>query len=201
MGGVVVRVRIAGRRRAHPDRRARPRPGRRCQDRPVRRVVVLADTHLGTGSPRVLPAAVLDALAQADLVVHAGDLLDASALEAITAAAPGTAVHAVRGNHDRALTGLPDHLLLDVEGVRIGVVHDPGPNLGRARRLHRRFPGADVVVFGHTHAPALADGVRGQRLFNPGSPTVRRRAPQRSFGVVDVERGRIVRMEVVALGT
>jgi uncharacterized protein len=166
----------------------------------VVRIVVLADTHLRTGSARALPVEVVDALARADLVLHAGDLLDASALDALALHAPGVPVHVVRGNHDRTLGGLPDRLVVDVGGVRIGMVHEPGAGVGRARRLRRWFPDADVVVFGHTHAPLDEPGCDGQRLFNPGSSTERRRHPYRSYGVIEVDGGRVVRSEIVALG-
>jgi uncharacterized protein len=163
-------------------------------------VVVLADTHLHAGSARVLPVEVVDALGRADVVLHAGDLLDASAFAALAAHAPGVPVHAVRGNHDRTLGELPDRLVVDVDGVRIGMVHEPGASVGRARRLRRWFPDADVVVFGHTHAPLDDEGDGGQRLFNPGSPTERRRHPFRSYGVIEVDGGRVVRTAIVPLG-
>jgi uncharacterized protein len=166
----------------------------------VIRVVVLADTHLRAGSPRRLPAEVVDALGHADVVLHAGDLLDTSAFDALASHAPDVPLHVVRGNHDRSLAALPDRLVVDVGGVRIAMVHEPGARAGRARRLRRWFPDADVVVFGHTHAPLDEVGEDGQRLFNPGSPTERRRQPYRSYGVIEVDGGRIARTVIVALG-
>ena len=165
------------------------------------RIVVLADTHLQAGRPRRLPDAVVAALAGADLVLHAGDLQDASALAALATHAPGAPLHAVRGNHDRTLGELPERVQLTVDGVRIAMVHDPGPVPGRARRLRRWFPDADLVVFGHTHRPVDDAGDAGQRLFNPGSPTERRRHPHRAFGIVEVGAGRVASATIVPLGT
>jgi predicted phosphodiesterase len=77
------------------------------------------------------------------------------------------------------------------------MVHETGATKGRAARVHRRFPDAAVVIFGHSHMPCDELGVEGQRLFNPGSPTERRRAPAHTFGRLRFDAGRIVRHEVV----
>lgn len=153
------------------------------------RAVVLADTHLRPGLDRRLPDAVYGALRDADVVLHAGDILVAEVLHELGGFAP---VHAVLGNNDRDLVGdLPEVLEVDLAGVAVGMIHDSGPSAGRARRLRRRFPRCDLVVFGHSHLPGDALGEDGQRLFNPGSPTERRRAPTRTFGIVDLVHGRI----------
>jgi putative phosphoesterase len=138
------------------------------------RIIVLADTHLLT-YPRErgrLPEAAWSRIRQADVILHAGDVLDAGLLDQLGEHAP---VHAVLGNNDTSLIGvLPQTRLLDLEGLRIGMIHDSGAVVGRARRMRRRFPDADVVVFGHSHAPVNEIGEDGQLLFNPGSPTQRR---------------------------
>jgi putative phosphoesterase len=153
-------------------------------------VVVLADTHIRRGSNRRLPDAVYTRLEAADLVLHAGDVLVADVLDELSGFAP---VHAVLGNNDAELVGvLPETRLLDVEGVRIGMVHDSGPAKGRAARLHRRFPDADLVVFGHSHIPWDQEGLDGQLLFNPGSPTERRSQPHRTVGTLDLGGGRVI---------
>ena len=153
-------------------------------------VVVLADTHIRRGSSRRLPDAAYAHLEDADLVLHAGDVLVAEVLEELSGFAP---VHAVLGNNDAELVGvLPETRLLDVGGVRIGMVHDSGPSTGRAGRLRRRFPDADLVVFGHSHIPWDEEGLDGQLLFNPGSPTERRRQPHPTLGTLDLDRGRIL---------
>jgi putative phosphoesterase len=96
----------------------------------------------------------------------------------------------VLGNNDAALTGtLPETVELELEGVRVAMIHDSGARKGRETRLRRRFPSADVVVFGHSHIPWNGEGADGQLLFNPGSPTQRRRQPHCTFGILDFERG------------
>jgi uncharacterized protein len=152
-------------------------------------VAVIADTHLPRGSRR-LPAACVDAIAAADLVLHAGDILTTSALAEIRSIGPPVA--AVSGNVDDAelRRELPARLELTIEAVSLGMVHDAGAARGRLARMRRLFPGADAVIFGHTHAPVLVREP-GFQLFNPGSPTERRRAPHRAMGVAEVKDGRV----------
>ena len=163
-------------------------------------VVVLADTHIrrtasqpAAGAARALrrlPDAAYAHLEQADVILHAGDILVGEVLDELRAFAP---VHAVLGNNDAELFGaLPETQALELEGVRIAMIHDSGPAQGRAGRMHRRFPDADVVVFGHSHIPWDDAGVDGQLLFNPGSPTERRSQPHRTLGTLDLEGGRVV---------
>ena len=162
-------------------------------------VVVLADTHLRPGRPRRLPDAAYAALAGADVILHAGDIVTAEVLDELSGFAP---TYAVLGNNDvdPALSHLPETRLEVVEGVRIGMVHDSGPRAGREARLRRRFPDADVVVFGHSHIPWNERGVDGQLLFNPGSPTERRRQPHATIGLLDLRRGAVVGHEIVVVG-
>ena len=166
------------------------------------RVLVLADTHIRSRptdedpSARLAPELVR-ALQGADVILHAGDVVAADVLDELAAFAP---VHAVLGNNDRDLIGaLPETLELDLGGVNVAMVHDSGPRQGRAARMKRRFPDAEVVVYGHSHLPEDALGEGGQRLFNPGSPTQRRRAPTRTYGVLDLSTGRIRRHRIVSL--
>jgi uncharacterized protein len=161
------------------------------------RAVVLSDTHLRDDSPRRLPDPVYGALRDADVVLHCGDVVEPGLLRELATFAP---VHAVLGNNDVALRGsLPERLLVELEGVRVAMVHDSGPTKGRAARVHRQFPDCGVVVFGHSHAPVDDEGVDGQRLFNPGSPTQRRMQPHPSFGLLDLDHGRIVEHRVITL--
>lgn len=161
-------------------------------------ILVLADTHIRRGSSRRLPAVVYEALQQADLVLHAGDVVTGDLLEELTGFAPTVAV---LGNNDGELVGqLPEDRLLTVEGVRIAMVHDSGARKGREARLRRRFPTADLVVFGHSHMPLDTPGLDGQRLFNPGSPTERRTStPHLGFGRLRIDDGRLVDHRLVEL--
>jgi uncharacterized protein len=158
------------------------------------RLLVLADTHLREDLAP-LPPEVWAELERCDAVLHAGDVVTADLLRALRARRP---VHAVLGNNDHALVGaLPERLELELAGVRVAMVHDAGARAGRERRMRRRFPDADLVVFGHSHEPVDAEGIDGQRLFNPGSAVQRRRQPRRTMGVLELVRGHIVTRTIV----
>jgi putative phosphoesterase len=108
-------------------------------------------------------------------------------------------VHAVLGNNDGedvAAWGAPEVLRLTLDGLRVAMLHDSGPAAGRGQRLRRRFPDADLVVFGHSHIP-WNETVDGQRAFNPGSPTDRRRQPQGTMGELVIERGRLLGADII----
>ena len=139
--------------------------------------------------PRFLAKPCLDLLRAADLIVHAGDFSHESVLAELRELGPAAAVH---GNVDSAelCRELPESIQLELENVVLGVIHDAGPAKGRLERLRARFPDADAVVFGHSHMP-LHEQRDGFQIFNPGSPTERRRAPHRSMGQAIVEGGRI----------
>jgi uncharacterized protein len=151
---------------------------------------IISDTHLPRGQRR-LPATCVERLRRADLVVHAGDFVGAAVFDELARLGPPVA--AVHGNLDsRELKRqLPVERLIEAETIRIGVIHDAGPARGRIERMRRRFPAADAVVFGHSHIPLL-ERRDGFQIFNPGSPTERRRAPHRSMGVARVRGGRVV---------
>jgi uncharacterized protein len=162
------------------------------------RVVVLSDTHIVPGGGRRLPDEVYRALNTADVILHAGDIMTADLVHELGGFAP---VHAVLGNNDDGeLAGmLPETLVEEFAGVRIGMIHDSGARDGRPRRMRRRFPDSDVVVYGHSHIPFCGEGVDGQLLFNPGSPTDKRRQPFATYGVLDLQDARVVTAEIVAL--
>jgi len=159
-------------------------------------IAAISDTHLPRGARR-LPEACLDRLRATDAILHCGDFSARSVLEELRALGPP--VHGVRGNVDEPeLRGLlPEELVVELGGVRIGMVHDPGPAAGRAERLARRFPGCAAVLFGHTHLPQV-ERHGGMWLLNPGSPTERRRAPFRSMLDLGISGGEI-RPELVRL--
>lgn len=153
------------------------------------RVAVLSDTH----APRYwkrCPPAVADALRGVDAILHAGDVCTAGALDELAGFAP---VYAVLGNNDGpdvAAWGAPPALRLVLDGLPIAMVHDSGPAKGRPARLRRMFPDAALVVFGHSHIP-LDETHDDQRIFNPGSPTDRRRQPHGTMGELLIEDGRL----------
>jgi uncharacterized protein len=150
-------------------------------------IAILADTHMPKGARR-LPDRCVELLAAAEAAIHAGDFSGASALEEIRALCPR--LHAVHGNVDEAAIRreLPEAVELQLGGRTLAVLHDAGPARGRLARLRRRFPGTDAVVFGHSHLP-LHEEEDGFQIFNPGSPTERRRAPRPSMGLLRQERG------------
>lgn len=159
------------------------------------RLVVLSDTH-APRRWRSCPERVARHAQTADVILHAGDVCTSDVLDELSAYAP---VYVVRGNNDGpdvAAWGAPDQLELTFEGVRVAMVHDSGPAKGRTSRLRRRFPEADLVVFGHSHIPLMRED-HGMVLFNPGSPTDRRRQPHGTIGIIEVEHGRIVDIRIV----
>ena len=129
----------------------------------------------------------MELLAGADAVVHAGDFISLQALREIESL--GIPLHAVQGNCDDAAVRrvLPAERKADLAGHRIQILHDAGPARGRLERLRQRYPGTDAVVFGHTHMPQH-ERTGGFQIFNPGSPTERRRAPHRSMGLIRLDR-------------
>ena len=152
-------------------------------------VAIVSDTHMPRGRRR-LPEECVERLARADLILHAGDLIARSFLDELIALGPPVA--AIHGNMDEPelQAKLPGERIVEAGGARIGMVHDPGPADGRAARLAARFSGCDAVVFGHTHEPR-ADLHGGVWLLNPGSPTERRRSPQRAMLEVVVQGGEL----------
>jgi putative phosphoesterase len=155
--------------------------------------VVMADTHVPRRA-RALPEGLIPHLGRADLILHAGDLMDPALLDELAAYAP---VEAVRGNLDPPDLDLPETFEFEFGGARIAMIHDSGRKQGRRTRLRRRFPDARVVVFGHSHIPFLEDE-GGLMLLNPGSPTDRRRQPRYTFALLRTEEGR-VRAEILPL--
>jgi putative phosphoesterase len=201
---------------------------------PTTRVGVVADTHCPEFLDS-LPEAVLTSLAGVDVILHAGDVNRASTLEALAQVAP---VEAVRGDHDRSLGSVPETRELTIGGKRFVLIHghrsrwieEPQtllwtlslgyfrPHKDLARSLRRRFPDADVIVFGHTHR-RQTEMVGGALLFNPGgvhqwtAVTAKRRLAQRpgwfewcwlqfarrfrryeqpSIGIIEIEDGVLV---------
>ena len=156
-------------------------------------IAVISDTHMPRGNRR-LP---VERLEGADAILHAGDLMELEVLHALQALGPP--VHAVRGNVDshELIVRLPLMRTVQFEGVRIGMVHDAGASQGRLARMRRRFPDAHAVVFGHSHIP-LHEQHEGFQIFNPGSPTDRRRQPRHTMGLAHVD-GSTLTFELITL--
>jgi putative phosphoesterase len=159
-------------------------------------VLLLADTHVPDFA-RALPPALGPHLPKADLILHAGDATSPDVLQELARHAP---LRAVRGNGDRPEVeawGAAEELELELRGVRVALLHDAGPSRGRPARLRRRFPKADVVVFGHSHIPLVARH-EGLLLVNPGSPTWKRREPRPTVAWLRARDG-AVEAEIVSL--
>jgi uncharacterized protein len=152
-------------------------------------LAIIADTHLPRGRRRI-PDDCLERLAGADAILHAGDFTSEQALREIEAIGPP--LHAVHGNVDapEVQSALSEALTVEAAGARVAMVHDAGPSRGRLERMRARFPEADAVVFGHSHIP-LREERDGFQIFNPGSPTDRRRQPRHTMGLARVEDGRV----------
>lgn len=150
-------------------------------------IALLADTHMPKG-PRRLPQRCTELIAGVEVLVHAGDFTTVAVLEELKALCP--VVHAVHGNVDEAVLrrSLAPTLELTLGDRVLAVIHDAGPARGRIERLRKLFPRADAVLFGHSHMP-LHETDGDFQIFNPGSPTERRRAPRRSMGMLHLEEG------------
>ncbi len=132
--------------------------------------MAISDTH----APRrwkSCPPRVAEHLRGADVILHAGDVCTAAVLD-------------------------PERLELDLDGLAVAMVHDSGQARGRTARMRRWFPRADLVVFGHSHIPLDETG-DGVRIFNPGSPTDRRRQPHGTLGLLDIHAGRLTGARIV----
>ncbi len=159
------------------------------------RVAVISDTH----SPRfwkALPAVVATQLHAVDVILHAGDVCTPDVLDELAAYAP---VHVVLGNNDGpdvAAWGAPETLEMQLDGLKVAMIHNSGQKDGRAARMRRLFPDADLVIFGHSHIPWDTEW-QGQRLFNPGSPTDKRRQPRGTMGQLVIDDGVLLSAEIV----
>jgi putative phosphoesterase len=159
-------------------------------------VAIISDTHMPRGA-RALPEAFVERIRTADLLLHAGDFMTLEVLRELEAIGPPLV--GVHGNVDSAELRrlLPAERVVKVGEARIGMVHDAGPRTGRLGRMRARFGDrADAVVFGHSHLPLHERAPDGFQIFNPGSPTERRRAPAHTMGVARVE-GPTIEFELI----
>lgn len=153
------------------------------------KVVVLADTHT-MGMSRTLPMGAWSYVEIADHILHAGDVCDPALLDELKCFAPVTVVMGNCDSLDVRHWGATDVAQIDLGGINVAMVHDSGARSGRRARMRKRFPDARVVVFGHSHMPVNEDE-DGLLLFNPGSPTWKRRAPFASMGILWIEDGKV----------
>lgn len=163
-------------------------------------VVLMSDTHVPARA-KDLPAQLWAAVDRADLVIHAGDWVDAGLLDRLEQRS--RRLLACWGNNDGAelRRRLPEVARAEVDGLRIAVVHETGPAQGREQRCQAAYPDVDLLCFGHSHIPWDSTADHRLRLLNPGSPTDRRRQPDATYltfsiteGVVeDVQRHRLPR--------
>ncbi|WIY06778.1 YfcE family phosphodiesterase [Amycolatopsis mongoliensis] len=159
------------------------------------RLLLISDTHLPARA-RALPEQVWDEVAAADVVVHAGDWVEAGLLDEL--AARSKRLIGVHGNNDGAdlRARLPEIARADLGGVRLAVIHETGAKQGREQRCDAQFPDTDVLVFGHSHIPWDTTTPAGLRLLNPGSPTDRRRQPFCTYQTAVVEGGALTDVEL-----
>jgi putative phosphoesterase len=160
-------------------------------------VAIVADTHMPRGK-RELPPRCVELLERAELIVHAGDFSGEAVLDRFEAFVPELV--AVRGNVEapEVRQRLPERASFVLGSHEIGVVHDAGSRQGRLARMRREFPAASAVIFGHSHMPLL-EGEGGFQIFNPGSPTERRRAPAHTMGLLDLDAAGELRFELLEL--
>jgi putative phosphoesterase len=164
------------------------------------RLLIIADTHVPKRA-RDLPDQVWAAVDSADVVVHAGDWVDERLLDDLETRS--RRLVAVFGNNDHGALRqrLPEVARVEIEGLRLGVIHETGDAKGREQRCSRRFPDLDVLIFGHSHIPWDTTSDTGLRLLNPGSPTDRRRQPHCTYLTAAVADGRLaeVRLHTVTV--
>jgi putative phosphoesterase len=149
------------------------------------KVIVISDTHM----PRMakgLPPRLKEELKTADLILHAGDWQTMEVLEELKTYAP---VDGVCGNVDGQdlIDQLGYQKVLTIEGYRIGMVHGHGKKGTTEQRAIEAFGGTnlDIIIFGHSHIP-VNKRIDGTILFNPGSPTDKRRQSEYSFGIINI---------------
>lgn len=147
------------------------------------KIALLSDTHIRKGG--TLPRNVWDEIAQSDMIIHAGDLVSESLLDDLAVL---VSVVVVKGNCDWTVNSLPDKIITQFGGLRVGITHGHlGKGSTTPERAYNLFrdDGVDIVVFGHSHAP-YNKYHNGVLLFNPGSPTNKRNQPMFSMGVLNV---------------
>ena len=162
------------------------------------RLVLVSDTHLPVRAKR-LPDEVWDAVADADVVFHAGDWVGVELLDELEARS--RRLIACWGNNDgpELRARLPEVARVELDGIRFAVVHETGQAAGRERRMDAEYADVDVLVFGHSHIPWDTTTTRGMRLLNPGSPTDRRRQPHGTYMTATIDAGALSEVRLHAV--
>jgi len=156
------------------------------------KVGVVSDTHM-TRMSKALPQALTEEFRKVDLILHLGDWVDMVVYDQLAALAP---VEGIAGNNDGwdIIQKFGERKILQLDGVRIGMVHGHTPYSGKGTdgNALKAFADEEVdcILFGHSHQPLMRNE-NGILLFNPGSPTDKRREPLYSFGILDIEDGAI----------
>ena len=161
----------------------------------AQRLVLMADTHLPKRA-KDLPAELWAAVEAADVVLHAGDWVEPPLLDELERRA--RRLVGCFGNNDgtELRRRLPEVARVELEGVRLAVVHETGDRKGREERCAALHPDVDVLVFGHSHIPWDTTAASGLRLLNPGSPTDRRRQPHCTYMTAVADQGRLRDVEL-----
>ncbi|MHB8137626.1 MAG: metallophosphoesterase family protein [Smithellaceae bacterium] len=158
------------------------------------KIGVLSDTHI-SGFDESLKKIVDENFSDVDLIFHAGDLVDLCVLDLFG----NREIRAVCGNMDnhRVREKLPEQLLMDINGFKIGLIHGWGSPQGIEKKLADRLGPIDCIVFGHTHYPVMKK-IGDTYFFNPGSAKDKRFAASRTIGILEVGTditGRIITIE------
>jgi putative phosphoesterase len=147
------------------------------------KVGVISDTHIPAIVP-ALPPAVFDVFNGVDLILHAGDIVDLSVLDELSAIAH---VEAVAGNMDGSEVHLmlPSKKIVPINGYSVGLIHGKYKIDVQREMIMKEFSAVDIIVYGHSHAPFW--GKVGDIYFlNPGSPTDKRHAPYNSVAILHI---------------
>ena len=136
------------------------------------KIIAISDTHLHDNQ---IPNNILDIIDECDIIVHAGDF---TSLECYKAFASTGKLKAVCGNSDEPKLKdlLPKQIKFEVDGVKIGVVHEGGLSIANtiAVRYLALEMRVDVLIFGHIHRPLIEKN--DVMLVCPGSPIAPRMA-------------------------
>ncbi len=158
------------------------------------KIAVISDTHIPRAADK-LPQKLYNALKDADMILHAGDLTELSVLEDLERIAETRAVYGNMDDHS-VRKKLPQKEIINAGKFKIGLTHGSGPPFGIMDRLKKEFGKVDVIVFGHTHS-SQNEIKNGVLFFNPGSVTDKVFAKENSYGILEINssiKGRIVKL-------